>query len=37
MDDEQAIKEFIKSRRLKNGRESTITFYEDAFHVLKKT
>jgi site-specific recombinase XerD len=36
MDDERAIKEFIKSRRLKNVRETTIKYYEDAFHVLKR-
>lgn len=36
IDDEQAIKEFIKSRRLKNVRETTIRYYEDAFHVLKR-
>lgn len=34
IDDEKAIKEFIKSRRLKNVRESTIRYYEDAFRVL---
>jgi len=36
INDETAIKEFIKSRRLKNVRETTIKYYEDAFHVLKR-
>ncbi|PFP17559.1 hypothetical protein COJ96_26470 [Bacillus sp. AFS073361] len=36
IDDERAIKEFIKSRRIKNVRETTIKYYEDAFHVLKR-
>ncbi|KAB2489990.1 tyrosine-type recombinase/integrase [Priestia endophytica] len=34
VDDEQAIKEFLKSRRLKNVRETTIKYYESVFHVL---
>ncbi len=36
IDDEQAIKEFIKSRRLKNVRETTIQYYFDAFRVMKR-
>lgn len=36
VDDEIAFKEFIKSRRLNNVRETTIKYYEDAFHVLKR-
>jgi site-specific recombinase XerD len=36
IDDELAIKEFLKSRRLKNVRETTIKYYEDDFHVLKR-
>lgn len=36
IDDEHAIKEFIKSRRLKNVRETTIQYYFDAFHVMKR-
>lgn len=34
INDEKAIQEFIKSRRLKNVRESTIRYYEDVFRVL---
>lgn len=36
VDDEMAIEEFIKSRRMKNVRESTIKYYYDSFHVLKR-
>lgn len=36
IDDESAIKEFVKSRRLKNVRETTITYYENVIHVLKR-
>jgi site-specific recombinase XerD len=36
IDDELAIKEFLKSRRIKNVRETTIKYYEDAFHVMKR-
>ncbi|MDK8643804.1 tyrosine-type recombinase/integrase [Niallia taxi] len=36
VNDEIALNEFIKSRRLKNVRETTIKYYEDAFHVLKR-
>jgi hypothetical protein len=36
IDDEIGIKEFIKSRILKNVRATTIEYYENAFHVLKR-
>jgi site-specific recombinase XerD len=36
INDEIAIKEFIKSRILKNVRATTIEYYENAFHVLKR-
>ncbi|MFF3025228.1 tyrosine-type recombinase/integrase [Gottfriedia sp. NPDC057948] len=36
IDDEKAIKEFIRSRTLKNVRDTTIKYYYDAFHVLKR-
>lgn len=34
INDEKAIQEFIKSRRLKNVRETTIKYYEDVFGVM---
>ncbi|TGA99027.1 integrase [Sporolactobacillus shoreae] len=36
IDDEGAIEEFIRSRRLKNVRETTITYYKNVIHVLKR-
>ena len=36
INDEIAIKEFIKSRTLKNVRPTTIRYYEDVFHVMRR-